>query len=238
MKTNPMKNLIILIIFPFMANTAFAMGNDDPLIATFRLNEFEVKRDPGEDNTLAWDSQVNLSTDLHGLTLESEGERVKGDTEEHEMHLYYSRALSPFWDLQVGWRGDLHPDPRRHWFMVGVEGEAPFFIETEAQLYFGDNGRTALSIEAEKEIMLTQKWYLTPEVTASFHGHNDRETGTGSGLSTLETAIRLVYDVTPQFSPYIGIEWEKKYGNTADFARMEGEGTESTHFLVGIRAWF
>ncbi|HIJ26758.1 MAG: copper resistance protein B, partial [Gammaproteobacteria bacterium] len=32
--------------------------------------------------------------------------------------------------------------------------------------------------------------------------------------------------------------WNKKVGQTADYARAEGETVEDTQFVVGIRIWF
>jgi copper resistance protein B len=34
------------------------------------------------------------------------------------------------------------------------------------------------------------------------------------------------------------VNWTKKFGNTADFAREEGEDTDDVQFVAGIRAWF
>lgn len=232
-----MKKLSVAALAFVAASQSLAMGDGDPVVISFSLNEFESKQQSGDD-PLAWGAELSIGTDLHGLVLESEGERVEGSTEEHEVNLFYTRAISPFWNANVGWRGDVYPDPERHWLRMGVDGELPFFIEAAATLFVGNHGRTGLSLEAEKEMMLTQRWSLTPELSADFHGHNDEETGTGSGFSGLEAAVRLAYEVTPYFAPYVGVVWEKSYGNTADFARAEGEDTESSQVLVGFRLWF
>lgn len=231
-----MKKMFILSFAFLAASQAFAMGDGDPVVTFFSLDEFETRQQSGHD-PLAWRGAIATGTDWHQLWFQSKGERVNGETEEHELQLYYSRAISPFWNVNVGWRGDIDPDPERHWLQLGVAGEAPFFIETEATLFVGNDGRSAFRLKTEKEMMLTQRWSLTPEVVADFHGHNDAETGTGSGLSTLEAGIRLGFQVTPQFSPYIGINWEKSFGNTADFARAEGEDVDSTQFVLGFRFW-
>jgi copper resistance protein B len=34
------------------------------------------------------------------------------------------------------------------------------------------------------------------------------------------------------------VDWSQKFGNTADFARAEGEDTQETQFVIGLRAWF
>ena len=85
--------------------------------------------------------------------------------------------------------------------------------------------------------MLTQQWVLSPEVELNIHGKNDEQRGIGSGFSSIEAGLRLRYEFKREFAPYIGINWEKTFGKTADYSREEGEGTSDTQFVIGIRAW-
>ena len=87
-------------------------------------------------------------------------------------------------------------------------------------------------------MMLTQQWVLSPEIEVNLHGKNDEEREIGSGLSSIEAGLRLRYEIKREFAPYIGINWEKKFGNTADYAREEGEDTSDAQFVIGVRAWF
>jgi copper resistance protein B len=60
----------------------------------------------------------------------------------------------------------------------------------------------------------------------------------GSGVSSAELGLRLRYDIRREFAPYIGVNLEKSFGRTADFARAAGEDDEETSFVAGLRAWF
>ena len=62
--------------------------------------------------------------------------------------------------------------------------------------------------------------------------------GTGSGLSTAEAGLRLRYEFTRRFAPYVGLVWERAYGGTADHRRDEGEHVEDTRVVAGLRLWF
>jgi copper resistance protein B len=86
--------------------------------------------------------------------------------------------------------------------------------------------------------MLTQKLVLSPEIELNFHGKDDEAVGVGSGLSDMELGLRLRYEIRREFAPYIGINYVKKYGDTADFARADGEDTHDTQIVAGFRAWF
>jgi len=37
---------------------------------------------------------------------------------------------------------------------------------------------------------------------------------------------------------YIGLEWAKQFGQTADFSRTAGEDTSETRWVAGLRFWF
>ena len=50
-------------------------------------------------------------------------------TESSDLQLLYSRAISPFWNLQTGVRQSFNPDPDRRFAVVGFQGLAPSMME-------------------------------------------------------------------------------------------------------------
>ena len=62
--------------------------------------------------------------------------------------------------------------------------------------------------------------------------------GIGSGLSSGSLSLRLRYEVTRQFAPYVGVSFERKFGQTADYASAAGAGRSQTAIMAGIRFWF
>ncbi|MEN8175499.1 MAG: copper resistance protein B [Pseudomonadota bacterium] len=222
------------VLFPGMANAA---SKDDPVLTKIMIDQLEYRSADGPDPWVL-DAQAWMGKDLNKLWLKAEGERVDGETEEAEVQVLYSRAVAPYWDLQIGWRHDFHPKPTRDWLAVGIEGLAPYWFEVDAALFVGDDSQVAVRLEAEYEWMFTQRWILSPELEVNLHSKDDEDTGVGSGLSDLELGLRLRYEIRREFAPYIGVNWEKKFGNTADFARDEGEDTDDVQFVAGLRAWF
>ncbi len=79
---------------------------------------------------------------------------------------------------------------------------------------------------------------LTPDVEINWYGKDDVGAGIGSGLSDVEIGLRLRYEIRREFAPYIGINWSKQYGNTADYSRLQGESSSDTQIVLGLRAWF
>lgn len=225
-------------LFLSLSSTELHAGaEDDPLLSKVMLNQLEV-RDSDGDNLLVWDTQAWLGKDLEKLWIKTEGEREGGVTEEAELQALYSKAVATYWDFQLGVRHDFQPTPTRSWAVVGFQGLAPYFFEVDTALFIGESGRTALRLEAEYELLFTQRLILTPEIEVNFYGQNDVDTGAGSGLSDVELGLRLRYEVRREFAPYIGVNWFKKYGNSADFARSAGQPIDGTQFVVGFRVWF
>lgn len=210
--------------------------NDDPFLSKVMIDRFEVRKgDHGNPVILEADAWFGKSVDK--LWLKTDIEAVEGDLEEAQLQVLYNRAISPFWDVQAGIRHDFKP-VKRTWAALGVQGTAPYFIETDATLFLGKSGQTALNVSAEKEIMLTQKTVLIPEVAMTIYGKDDHELGVGSGVSDLNLGLRLSHEFRREFAPYIGVNWSKKLGKTADLAKEHGDKTQNTEFLLGIQAWF
>jgi copper resistance protein B len=233
---NTIKKALVLAMFalPFQAE---AGGKDDPFLTMITIDQLE-KRDANSSKPFAWEVQGWAGYDLDKFVFKTEGERADGETEKAELQLLYSKAIDPYWDIQFGIRHDFYPKPTQDWAVIALQGVAPYYFETDASLFIGENGQTALRLESEYEMMLTQQWVLSPEIELNIHGKNDEEREIGSGLSNIEAGLRLRYEVKREFAPYIGIHWEKKFGKTADYAREEGEDTSDVQFVIGIRAWF
>ena len=199
-----------------------------------RLEGFDTDAGSG----LAWEGQGWVGTDLNKLWLRSEGERVGGHTEGADLEVLYGRAFARWWDVVAGVRHDFKPGLSQDFVAIGVQGLAPYKFEVEATAYLGQSGQTAARLEAEYETLLTSRLILQPLVEVNFYGKNDERRGIGSGLSTAEAGLRLRYEITRQFAPYIGLVHERAFGRTADFRRTAGEGVNDTRFVAGIRIWF
>jgi copper resistance protein B len=229
--------LLLISSMVFGPSMARADAEDDPILAKLMLDELET-RGSGSDSEDSWDAQAWLGKDLTKLWVKTEGERAFGETEDTELQFLYSTAVAAYWDFQIGVRHDFKPSPNRTWVAIGFQGLAPYFFEIDTALFIGESGRTALRFEAEYELLLTQRLILTPEIEMNLYGKNDPAIRIGSGLSGIEAGLRLRYEIRRQFAPYIGVNWTRLFGNTADFAKADGANTSDTQFTIGLRAWF
>jgi copper resistance protein B len=202
------------------------------------FNRAEYQAVKGRDG-YRWGGEAWFGGDIDRLTIKSEGEGLLGGgIEAAEVQALYSRAVDPYWNLQAGVRHDFSPDPQRTYATIGVEGLAPYWFDVEAALFLSDKGDLLGRIESYYDQRITQRLVLQPRAELNFAAQDVRETGTGSGLSTAELGLRLRYELTREFAPYVGMSWERKAGDTARFARAEGDGRTSKGVVFGLRFWF
>jgi len=232
-----MKRMIFVLIALVIAGPVCAGGTDNPLLLMVDFKEFEW-RDTFDGDALVWRGELWVGKDRDKALLKTRGFATENDTEAFELQLLYSRAISRYWDLQLGWRGNFQPEKLRNWAAIGVQGLAPGFIETELGAFVGDSGRIGMRARFGYEMLFTNRLVLEPEIEFNAFSKEDPENGIGSGLSNFEAGLRLRYLVTRQFAPYLGVVWEKLLGDSRDFAEAESGDSSDLQVTAGVRFWF
>lgn len=211
--------------------------HDSAIRSFFLIDQLEWQ-DADDGSALSWDASGWIGGDVDRLWLRSEGERLNGKTEEAELQALWGHAISPWWDVVAGVRQDFKPGDPQTWAAFGVQGMALYNFEAEATGFIGENGQSAARLEGDYDILLTNRLILQPTAEVNFYGKNDPARGVGSGLSDTELGVRLRYEIRREFAPYIGVTWNRVYGNTADYAREEGEDRSEARLVLGLRMWF
>lgn len=190
-------------------------------------------------NTITYDFQGWYGTTYDRLVVKTEGEITEGEFEENQTDILWGHAITAFWDTQLGVRLDTYDEGKnRQWLAFGLQGLAPYWFELDMTGYVGEGGNTALTVEAEYELLLTQKLIFQPRAELSLYGKDDLQNDLGSGLSSSALGFRMRYEFSRQFAPYLGVEWVNQYGKTADLAKLQGNESRDTKVVAGIRFWF
>ena len=202
------------------------------------LNLAEYQARKGRDG-FRWEGEAWYGGDINRLTLKSEGETAFGEgIESGEAQALYSRAIGPYFNAQAGVRQDFGEGPDRTYATVGFEGLAPYWFEVEGALFLSNKGDLLARLEGSYDQRITQRLILQPMAEVNFSGRDVPESGIGSGLSDVELGLRLRYEIVREFAPYVGVEWTRKFGDTARFARAAGEDRSGASFVMGVKAWF
>ena len=207
--------------------------DDDRLHSFVRLDRLE-----GVDGgRVRWDADGWVGGDRNRLWFRSEGDGDATGLADAEAHLLFGRAVARWWEVVVGLRQDVRPGPARSWLAVGIQGLAPYWFEVEATAYLGEAGRTAARVEAEYELLLTNRLIAAPRLELNLSGRDDPTRGTGAGLSHLDGGIRLRYEIRREIAPYVGMVWRTTFGETTRLA-APGEPRGERRLVAGVRLWF
>lgn len=227
-----MKKLLLAIsLLGFIITNSFSMEDGGDIFrSSLVVDELEYKF--SEEKAATWDVYGYAGYDIHKIYIYSEGKKVKHKSAESENQLVYSRAVSPFWDAQVGIGYDRSQESHQTWGIIGLQGLSQYLFKIRATMLFGEDGNIGLKTQAEYDALLTQKLILTPSIQLSAYTKDNEEMGIGSGFSNITLGTRLRYEFTREFAPYIGVEWNKNLGSTHDISSLD-----EIYAVVGVRFW-
>jgi copper resistance protein B len=211
---------------------------DQGIFAHLIFNELEGRWN-GTNTEFRWDGQGWVGTDYDKLWIKSEGTlQGNGTLGDGQQQFLYSRAITTYFDLQGGLRSDLDSRPTRDWAAFGIQGLAPYFFDLELSGFVSGEGHLAGKLEASYDLLLTQQLILQPQIEIDVYSKADPARLVGAGFSDIDTGLRLRYEFSRKFAPYLGVVYEGRFGQTANLARQAGESTGDVRFVFGVRVWF
>ena len=211
------------------ANARMRMEHGGMRFSQILFNLAEVQVRDGRD-AYRWDGEGWFGGDIHRLVVKSEGEGAFGDRiGAAEVQALYARAVDPYWNLQAGLRQDIGEGARRTYAVIGIEGLAPYWFDVEGALFLSDKGELHARAEAWVDQRLTQRAVLQPRIEVNLAAQDVPEQRIAAGVSSLELGLRLRYEIAREFAPYVGVNWERRYGPA---------GGGGAALALGIRTWF
>lgn len=193
----------------------------------------------GSADAFRWDGEGWVGTDTNRLWIKSEGFATQGGMQDGDQESLYDRPISPFFDLQGGVRYDLDSLSGRGWAALGIEGLAPYLFELSATLYVSDAGHFAAKLQASYDELLTQRLILQPLIEINAYTRPDPARDVGSGFSDIDAGLRLRYEISRKFAPYLGVTYQRGYGPgvRAGIAAFANQYQDGWHMAVGARIW-
>lgn len=169
------------------------------------------------------------------------GIATRGRATHGEYQLLYGRLVSPWWDAQVGVRVDQLAKEgdaaSRAGAVLGLQGLAPGWFEVEPSVFVTTEGFVSIDLTASYDLFLTQRWVLQPRLESSLALNDDADFGIGSGLSSTSFGLRTRFELRREFAPYLGVVWDRSYGQTARLAGLSGAEAGETRLVAGLRLW-
>lgn len=195
MATGMMTNLVVTKE-PHEENPLAHHAHEAALYHAFTL---EADRGEGRDGAVSSGELDGwVGGDFHKLFVRSEVEREDAETATVENRLLYSYNTSEFWDLQAGIRYDQKPESVSYG-VVGLHGLAPYWIETDAHVFFSEVGDITGRLELSHELLLNQHWVLEPRL----------QLDAGAGQSGFEAGLQLRHEFTRKAAFYLDLRHEE-----------------------------
>lgn len=218
----------------------------DAPVRTFTIIERAEFRTGEVDDAFVVDAEGWVGGDYHRFAWKLEAEQLTDSPKngEFEMTALYSRAISPFWNLEAGLRLDRaysgHERGTRGHFVIGLDGLAPYWVELQPSLAISNKGKLSFTLTATYELLVTQRVVLESQLGLRLDQARQEDTGgfIGEGSNDFDFGLRIRYDLRRSFSPYVGVEWHRPIGASSGVARRAGRGGWQSAFVAGLRAWF
>lgn len=158
-----------------------------------------------------------IGTDENKLFIEAHLEKAESSREHYDISALYSRNVAEFWDVQAGarYRQDQRKISEKQQVDVqfGIRGLAPYFFETEAYLYVGKDSQVSMSLELERDILITQKLITQPYMDATMIISDDSKYAKKTGLSSLQAGIQTRYEINKKVMPFIDLAYSYENGD-------------------------
>lgn len=194
-----------------------------------QADRLEVRTGKGADGYL-WDVQGSYGGPTQKIWIKSEGEGQIGSGKAHgDLQALWSKAVAPYWDLQLGVRQDLIGPAATH-AVLGLHGVAPYLIDIDAALFLSHTGDLTARFKAELDQRVTQRLILQPRAELQLAAQAMPDQQTAAGLTKAELGLRLRYEIRREIAPYLGIE--------QSYARTAGHASTPTRMVAGLRLWF
>ena len=226
-------------------DTGGHFGHSPLYFGAVLLDQNELRSNGRGGPIYAWEGSAYYGTDYHRAWINTRGEtsREGSGLERAELQVLYSRLLGYYWDIQAGLRQDfpINPGqgtPSRTYGMVALQGLAPGFFEVQLQAFFGQGGVGLFRAAVSYDLLITNRLILQPEAELNFSTGWDREALISPGIYRTEFGLRLRYEVTREFAPYIGYSYESYNGGSAGLNRQIGLKPSQSTVVAGVRIFF
>ena len=191
--------------------------------------------------------ETRIGSDEHKIVIQAHMDKHQAEYAQYDAKVLYSRMISDFWDVQAGLGYGSEKLKLDHQStdteetlsgVVGLHGLAPYFFETNAYLYLGQDDFVGLSLETERDVLLTQKLILKPYLEMHMLFNDASKYAQKTGLSQATLGLETRYEISKKIMPYIDIAYEYNKGNEATPWQEAAAADQGWLYGAGLRFVF
>ena len=186
--------------------------------------------------------ESRIGTDENKLFIKLHADKAESQDADYAAQLMYSRMISDFWDVQAGARycfDEKHAADKEQWnAAIGLHGLAPYFFETDAYLFVGQDKQVSFSLETERDLLLTQKLILKPYLNIDVVLNDDSRYAQKTGLSSLWLGLETRYEINKKVMPFIDVSYSYDKGMKHTAWQQGTESEKDWRYGTGLRVKF
>ena len=182
-----------------------------------------------------------IGTDENRMFVEANMNKAESNVPKYDVSALYSRNVAAFWDVQAGVRYSEDKNNRnsnRIDGVIGLLGLAPYFFETKAYLYGGENNFWGASFEFDRDLLLTQKLITQPYIAADIVLNDNSDFAAKSGLSELKTGIKTRYEINKRIRPFVDVAYQYEKGQKLTTFQEATDSEKGWLYGAGIELVF
>lgn len=204
----------------------------------YRASFLDIGEDPF-DNLQKVTFKTLFGGDYNKLELlMREAEVQHGVIENADLDIFYWHLIDQFWAIKGGVNYFYRPSGTPYWQPgIGIEGLMPYFIDTDARLYYHD-GSFKLDLELSRDTQITNNFFIRVGARGILASKTVSSAGLGAGLNELEFTVRPYYRLTPALSIFAEFEHQEYYGATRNIVKNLGEPVNQNFVTFGLSVLF
>lgn len=202
-------------------------------------NEWVIDNDG--KGSLGSSFETLIGTDENRVFVEANLNKAESNDPNYDVSALYSRNVAAFWDVQAGVRYSEDKNNRnsnRIDGVIGLLGLAPYFFETKAYLYGGENNFWGASFEFDRDLLLTQKLITQPYIAADIVLNDNSVFAAKSGLSELKTGIKTRYEINKRIRPFVDVAYQYEKGQKLTTFQEATDSEKGWLYGAGIELVF
>ncbi|NNH88588.1 copper resistance protein B [Acinetobacter terrae] len=210
----------------------------------YQQTTFESKwlRNEDGEGILKSEFETRIGTDENKVFIKIHADQAESRQAEYDAKLLYSRMLSDFWDVQAGLRylnnQNREVDQEQVGAVVGIHGLTPYFFETDAYLFVGQDQQVLFTLETERDVLLTQKLIFKPYLDVNVIFSDDSSYAKKSGLNTAQLGLETRYEINKKVMPFVDVAYSYNKGNEETAWQQQSSSENEWLYGAGIRFKF
>ena len=165
------------------------------------------------------------------------GGSVGRKVDQIEGQLLYGRTIGRV-TLSAGVRHEFQPHPHLSYAVAGIEAEPVPDLTLEANAFLSERGDLLGELKAVYDLTVAQRVVLQPRVALNLAAQRVLDQDIDDGPTDVELGLRLRYELSGPFAPYVGLSHERLLDGSRRIARAAGDRVAATHLVIGFSSSF